>query len=134
MDESEKFQILYNSLIDGSKEYVDFTAKVIGILLIIIAWLVATEDPFPILSQVSLMWAALISIVVGAGGVFWVSVFHYKRSIKRCALLTNLDYGEIPLFEHYKITIPMIGPAIFIHMGFFITIFSLIYYRYGVVV
>ncbi len=131
MDDKEKFQILYQSLVDGNKEYVEFISKVIAVLLIAIGWLVANADPFPILTNAMLLKASLGSIILGALAISWVSIFHLSRSNKRYGLLKNLNYAEESIYDHYKISKTMIGPVLFIHDGLFLVIFVLVFSRYG---
>ena len=133
MEGKEKFQVLYQSLVDGNKEYVDFITKVIGILLIAIGWLVANDDPFPILTNEALLNASLVSIVLGAAAISWVSIFHLSRSKVRYELLREMHYTEESIFKHYRISPKMIGPVLFIHNGLFLVIFVLVSYGYGCV-
>jgi hypothetical protein len=131
MEDKERFQTLYQSLVDGNKEYVDFITKVIGILLIGIGWLVANDDPFPFLTNSTLLNTSLVAVVLGAVAISWVSIFHLSRSNMRYNLLRDLKYTEEPIYEHYRISLKMIGPVLFIHSGLFLVIFVLMLYRYG---
>ena len=131
MKKSEKFQFLYQSLVDGNKEYVDFITKVIAVLLIAIGWLVANPDPFPILDNRLLMWGSIGINVVGIILICWISIFHHERANKRYELLKALDCAEESLFEHYRISKSMIGPVIFFHVILLVGIIALIYGRYG---
>ncbi len=131
MENKEKYQILYQSLVDGNKEYVDFITTVIGIFLIAIGWLVANHDPFPVLANKILLNTSLVSIVLGTIAISWVSVFHLFRSNKRCKLLRDLNVTEESIFEHYRITLKMICPVLFIHNGLFLAVFILVVNRYG---
>lgn len=133
MQENDKFNILYQSLVDGNKEYVEFIGKVIGVLLIAIGWLAANEDPFPLLGNKTMMWTSVVLIFFGIIVISWVSIFHYLRANKRYKLIKSLEYTEETLFAHYRITISMIGPVLFIHTALFIAILVLIYSKYGIV-
>ena len=132
MEDKEKFQVLYQGLVDGNKEYVDFITKVIGILLIAIGWLVANDDPFPVLRNTVLLNASLVSIVLGATAISWVSIFHLLRSKALYELLKKTNYTEESTFEHYRISSKIIGPVLFIHNGLFLIIFVLVSYGYVV--
>ena len=131
MDAKEQFGILYQSLVDGNREYVDFISKVIGVLLIAIGWLVANDDPFPVLGNRTLLHASLAAVVIGAGSIAWVSVFHLGRSRDRFEQLRNLNYADESVYAHYRISGKMVGPALFIHLGLFAVIFVLIRHQYG---
>jgi hypothetical protein len=131
MEKSEEFQFLYQSLVDGNKEYVDFITKVLAVLLIAIGWLVANDNPFPILCNRLLMWGSIGINVVGIILISWISIFHYERANKRYELLKVLNYAKEPLYEHYKISKNMIGPVIFFHVILLVGIIALIYGRYG---
>ncbi len=131
MDDKEKFQLLYQSLVDGNKEYVEHISKAIAVLLIAIGWLVANNDPFPILTNSALLKASLVSVILGAVSISWVSIFHLSRSNKRYRLIKNLNYTEESIYGHYKISNKMIGPVLFIHNGLFLVIFVLVFSRYG---
>lgn len=131
MEDKEKFQVLYQSLVDGNKEYVDFIGKAVGILLIAIGWLIANDDPFPMLTNGTLLNAALVSIVFGVAAITGISFYYFSRSKVRYELLREMHYAEESIFEHYRIPRKMIVPVLFIHNGLFLVIFVLVSDRYG---
>jgi hypothetical protein len=129
--DTEKLCILIDNLKDNYKENLEFGMKVSLILLIVIGWFVANNNPLPMLCDLpGAAYGALLFVFLGEAGLIWFSLFHYKRATKCYAELMKMSRDSEALFEQYGLTWKMLTGAVFGHFVMMLGVFGLILSKY----
>jgi hypothetical protein len=133
MDDKDRFNLLYASLVDTFKGYVDNVMKTMASIIIAIGWILTSDTSRHFLMErkmpyvLSLAAVAVISIIHTA-----VSFGFYSQSQAKASLISNLRAGDSPFIEpsyyaNYQITLPLVVANLVLNFSLFAVLFMMIF-------
>ena len=128
----QKFQLLYDSLRDLSKDFANDVLKTIASLLLVIGWLMMSEGSREFLRQNLAAWrTALVVIpVVAATNTVWL-IDRFLASENKVELLDRLEYLKEGYYASDRITLVVMTTDTIAHLALFAALFGLIYSQRG---
>ena len=126
----KRFDVLVECLQDAYKELIDANFKISTILLAVLAWFVANENPLVMLCELpTLAYFALLFTALGWVLLIYLFGLLYVRAAKLYLALEELLYDKI-LFGRYRVTKLMFACGVFGHFTMLLGIFTLILVKY----
>lgn len=130
LDDSKKFDILFDTLKEKYKEHMDFGFKIIGVLFIVVGWFTVSTNPLPLLCNSEfLVILALVSTALGEVAILFLTWIQYARSAKVYKAISAIEEDE-RIYSSYMLTKRMMVGSVFGHFVILLGIFFLIYKRY----
>ena len=128
----QRFQLLYDSLRDLSKDFANDVLKTIGSLLLVIGWLMMSEGSREFLRQNLTVWrTALIVIpVLAATNTVWL-IDRFRVSENKVELLDGLKYLKEGYYASDRITLVVTVTDTIAHLALFAALFGLVYSQRG---
>ena len=128
----QRFQLLYDSLRDLSKDSANDVLKTIASLLLVIGWLMVSEGSREFLRQNLTAWrTALVVIpVMAVANTVWL-IDRFRISENKVDLLDGLDYLAEGYYAGDRITPVVMATDTILHLALFAAIFGLIYSQRG---
>lgn len=128
----ERFDYLSTSLAKQSDEYVNDTMKTISFLLLIMGWLITSENSRTYLRNNRLgRRAALTTIPAVAVLHTLLAIETYGASKGKMAALRTLDYLGPQYYADNEITLTVMSTNLAIHLVLFGTLFLLVWASKG---
>lgn len=133
MDTKDEFDLLYASLVDTFKGYVENVMKTLASIIIAIGWILTSESSRTFLkAQRSAYVMVLVAVLIISALHAGVSVAYYWRSRKKMDLLEGLKDGESAYvkpayYAGYQITPLIIAVNLLMNLSLFAVLFTTIY-------
>lgn len=134
MDVKDRFTLMYESLKDEFKGYVDNLVRTWAATLIAIGWILTSEQSRDFLAkQRAAYWWLLAAIVVIGILHLGVCESYYRRSQKRINFLigefTDIDspYINKEYYLCYKITRPIFGTGLLVSLFLLTVLFMMVF-------
>lgn len=133
MDDKDKFNLLYASLVDTFKGYVDNVMKTLASIVIAIGWILTSGASRDFLAMQRLPYIlSLVAIVVISIIHTSVSFGFYAQSQTKFILISGLrssgsSYVEPEYYLSYKITLPLVVANLVMNLALFAVLFMMIF-------
>jgi hypothetical protein len=136
MDPKDRFNLLYQSLVDTFKGYVENVMKTLASIILTMGWILTSETSRKFLAERKTAYVMVLgAIVIVASLHTCVSIAYYFRSQRKIDLLSELKDADSPYVAYvepsyylsYKITSPIIGVNLLMNLSLFAALFMMIY-------
>jgi hypothetical protein len=130
LDGKKVFEVHLDALKDAYKEIIDANQKIAGILLIVLGWFAAKDNPLSMLCHIPYMAVAAIGLAI-AGFFAIVYLFRsvYARAEATYVALTDLGHSKI-LFSRFHVSKTMLVCGLFGQFTLLTGIITLIATKY----
>lgn len=134
MDVKDKFDLLYESLKDEFKGYIESLGKTWAFIVLTMGWLLTSQQSRDFLAkQRAAYWWLLMAIIVT--GILHVGVCnsYYRRSQKKFNILirefsdSDSPYIEKEYYVSYKITPLMVWTNLLLSLFLFAALFMIVF-------
>src|SRR5688572_24428232 len=104
MEDKEKFALLYEALQDIIKAYMDVFWRTFTAIVIIIGWVMTSEDTQIFLGNRNVNTVSLIAITLSGFIHIYSSCTYYYLSTQKKKLLDKLKFVDAEYYDHYQIS------------------------------
>jgi hypothetical protein len=126
MNEKEKFTLLYEGLKEVVHTYIDTFWKTFTVIVLIMGWVVTSEDAQKFLASVDIKVIAILAVGISGLSHIYSSVTFYNLIQKKFQLLKNLKYVDAEHYDHYQIQPGQYITNLLLNIGLIITLILII--------
>jgi len=127
MEEKEKFTLLYESLQDIFKMYMDVFWRTFTAIVIIIGWVVTSEDTQVFLGSHNVNTISLIAIALSGLIHCYSSWTYYSFSKQRMRLLDKLEFVDAEYYAHCRISLLVLITNLALNLSAIATLLAIVY-------
>ncbi|MDX6404890.1 MAG: hypothetical protein QOH70_2345 [Blastocatellia bacterium] len=133
MDLKDRFNLLYASLVDTFKGYVENVMKTLASIILTMGWILTSDTSRKFLAERKTAYVMVLgAIIIVASLHTCVSIAYYFRSQGKIDLLSKVkegdqQYVEPSYYSSYKITPSMIVANLMMNLSLFAVLFMMIY-------
>ena len=133
MDLKDRFNLLYASLVDTFKGYVENVMKTLASIILTMGWILTSDTSRKFLAERKTAYVMVLgAIIIVASLHTCVSIAYYFRSQEKIDLLSKVKEGDHQYVEpsyylSYKITPSIIVVNLMMNLSLFAVLFMMIY-------
>jgi hypothetical protein len=133
MDLKDRFNLLYASLVDTFKGYVENVMKTLASIILTMGWILTSDTSRKFLAERKAAYVMVLgAIIIVASLHTCVSIAYYFRSQGKIDLLSKVKEGDQQYVEpsyylSYKITPSIIVVNLMMNLSLFAVLFMMIY-------
>jgi hypothetical protein len=130
LDPKKVFEVHHEALKDTYKELIDANQKIAGILLIVLGWFAAKDNPLSMLCYSRyLVYFALIFTIVGFAAIYHLFQIVFTRNTAAIESLQRNGHSD-DLYGRFVVTKSMLWCGLFGQYAMLVGILTVIFYKY----